>query len=166
MGKLGEFFLKEFEREGDMTKTCLERVPFLESYRWKPSFHSIPFGEIALAVADIPRWLVKVLTSNEMDISFFEEFNIRTSKDLVNHFDKHMKILKEILKKIPDSVFDKKFSLKDGPEVLRAASGMEFFNLFKNHFIHTRGQMTIYMGMNEILVPSIYNKSPYENIYK
>ncbi len=58
-----------------------------------------------------------------------------------------------------------KTSLKNKDQVLMSQSKKEAVSSTLNHWVHHRGQLTVYMRLNDILVPSIYGPSADERTF-
>lgn len=156
--------LKELEMEEGATRKCLERIP-KELFEWKPHERSLKMGDLATIVADIPNWIYDILKKDEIDFMTYDSFTPKDTEDLVDHFDQSIKKAKEALKKSKDSDLEKDFSLKDSGKMLMTASKKINIGSTINHLAHHRGQLTVYMRQNDILVPSIYGPSADENVW-
>src|SRR5207245_1858912 len=64
---LAELLLPEFDEEMAATRRVLERVPDGKA-SWKPHPKSMTLGRLATLVAELPGWVVNVLTLDELDI--------------------------------------------------------------------------------------------------
>jgi uncharacterized damage-inducible protein DinB len=70
-----------------------------------------------------------------------------------------MKEAKKALQKVSDEDMAKPFPLKNNDQVLFSSPTKDFISSTINHLVHHRGQLTVYMRLNNILVPSIYGPS-------
>ncbi|MDP3966144.1 MAG: DinB family protein [archaeon] len=163
---LGEIFLKELEAEESATRKCLEKIPIDKMYDWKPHEKSMKMGDLSFTIADIPRWMVFILKEGEIDFASFEQIKINTTKDLVKHFEKNCLELKKLLKKVEDEDLNEVFLLKNEGQTLDTSSKRESISSSINHLVHHRGQLSVYMRLNGIPVPSIYGPSADENPWK
>jgi uncharacterized damage-inducible protein DinB len=155
---LGSGFLKELESEAAATRKCLERIP--ESlFEYKPHETSMTLGYLALLVAEIPKWIAAMIETSEIDLATYEHFTPKTTAELVNHFDENLEAAKKALQTVADEELSAPFSLKVNGEVVFTASKAENIEPAINHLVHHRGQLTVYMRLNEIAVPSIYGPS-------
>ena len=154
----GAEFLKELEGEAAASRKCLERIPE-NLFGWKPHERSMAMGYLALLVAEIPRWISHVIEVGEIDFATFQHFQPKDSSELVRHFEENLKGAREALQKVSDQSLSEPFSLKNQGQVLFTSSKKETVGQSINHLVHHRGQLTIYMRLNEIPVPSIYGPS-------
>ena len=157
-------FLKELEAETTASRKCLERIP--ESlFDWKPHEKSATMGYVALLVAEIPKWITYMLEKSEIDFATFEHFQPKNTSDLVNHFDENIKGAKRALQNISDSELEEPFALKNSGQILFSSPKKENVGSTINHLVHHRGQLTVYMRLNNIPVPSIYGPSADDRSY-
>jgi uncharacterized damage-inducible protein DinB len=158
INNFGAAILKELEAEVSASRKCLERIP--ESlFEWKPHEKSMPMGYLALLVAEIPKWITHMIESGDIDFATYEHFRPQNTAELVSHFDENIEGAKQALKKVTDEVLDETFSLKNQGQVLFSASKRASIEPTINHMVHHRGQLTTYMRLKDIPVPSIYGPS-------
>ena len=84
---------------------------------------------------------------------------------MVNHFDVNLKDAKKALEHTTDESLSETFSLKNKGQVLMSMSKKDFITNSINHLVHHRGQLTVYMRLNNIPVPSIYGPSADEGSF-
>jgi len=160
----GTEFLKEFESEIKATRKCLEPIP--ESiYGWKPHEKSMNMGNLTLLVADIPRWISHIIDRSEIDFATYEHFQLSTNEALLKRFDENIEGARHALKNITNEEMEQPFSLKNTGKVLFTTSKKESIQSTINHWVHHRGQLTVYLRLNNIPVPSIYGPSADEGSY-
>lgn len=157
-----ESFLPEFEREMDTTRRVLECVPEA-SAQWKPHPKSRSLGELSSHLADIPRLVPRILTTDSFDaappgtapssVSHFD-----TTAKLVARFNENVGNAHAAINAVPgDADFLLPWTLKRGGEtfftVPRAAALRTFL---LSHMIHHRGQLTVYLRLQDVPLPSVY----------
>lgn len=150
--------LKELEAEVPATRKCLERIPE-NVYNWKPHEKSMNMGYLTLLVADIPRWITYMLENGDIDFATFGQFTLSTNAALLEHFDENIKGAKQALQQVKEGTLDKTFHLKNQGQILFSSPLRENIETTINHMVHHRGQLTVYMRLNNIAVPSIYGPS-------
>jgi uncharacterized damage-inducible protein DinB len=154
----GHEFLKEMEAEAPATRKCLERIP--ESlYKYKPHEKSMELGYLALLVAEIPKWIRDIIEVGVIDLGAYDHFQLKDTAALVAHFDDNMAGARTALQKVTNDELQELFSLKNQGQVLFSSSKKVNVGSSINHMVHHRGQLTVYMRLNDILVPSIYGPS-------
>lgn len=160
----GTEFLKEIESEVRATRRCLEAIP--ESlYGWKPHEKSMNMGYLTLLVAEIPRWITCTIEQSEINLSTFTHFELSTNEALLKHFDENLEGATRALKKISNEELDDSFYLKNSDQILQTTSKKDSIQSSINHWVHHRGQLTVYMRLNNIPVPSIYGPSADERSF-
>jgi uncharacterized damage-inducible protein DinB len=161
----GKEFWKELESEAAATRKCLERIP-VELFGWKPHEKSMPLGYLATLVAEIPKWITFMIEKGVIDLATFPHIQPKSSEDLAIHFDENLKGAKESLQRVSDeSLLNDVFTLKRQDQVLFSSPKKENVSQAINHMVHHRGQLTVYMRLNNIPVPSIYGPSADDRIF-
>ena len=153
-----QFFMKELNAEYKATRTCLERIP--ESlFEYKPHPKSMNLGYLSLLVAEIPLWIKHMVTDGEIDFVTFKHFSPTTTNELVDHFEDNMDAARGALQETNDEALQSPFVLKANGQILYSAPKISDIGTTLNHWVHHRGQLTVYMRLNDIAVPSIYGPS-------
>ena len=153
-----ESLLHELNAEYRATKACLERIP--ESlFEYKPHPKSMTMGYLALLVAEIPLWIKHMVTDGEIDFVTFKHASPKTTSELVAHFEENVKAARKALKATTDEALENDFTLKANGQVLYTSKKINDIGITINHWVHHRGQLTVYMRLNNIDVPSIYGPS-------
>ncbi|MCW3093567.1 MAG: DinB family protein [Ferruginibacter sp.] len=151
-------YLKELEAEAISTRKCLERIPE-EKFSFKPHPTSMEMGYLALLVAEIPRWITYMVNVGEIDFATYRHAEIKTTKELVDHFDENMNDVRKALENVSDADLEMEFYLKSNGQVLFSEKKGDYIGPTINHWVHHRGQLTVYMRICEIPIPSIYGPS-------
>ena len=156
--RFGIEYMQELESEASATRNCLQRVP--ESlYQWKPHEKSMNMGYLTLLVADIPKWIAGIVNVGVIDFATYEHFQPKTTAELVAHFEENLTAAKDALQKVTNEELEKDFELRNNGHVLiRSTKKINVYSSI-NHMVHHRGQLTVYMRLNDIPVPSIYGPS-------
>jgi uncharacterized damage-inducible protein DinB len=154
----GTEYLTELEAEARATRKCLERIPE-SSFDWKPHEKSMTMGYLALLVAEIPKWITQMIEKSEIDFATFPHVKVKTTDELVRHYDENLDGARKALQNISDEALSETFFLKNNGEVVFSSPKQENIRSTLNHWVHHRGQLTVYMRLNNIPVPSIYGPS-------
>jgi uncharacterized damage-inducible protein DinB len=151
-------FLQELNFEYKATRACLERIP--ESlFEYKPHPKSMNMGYLVLLIAEIPLWIKHMITDGEIDFVTFKHFIPKTTSELIDHFEENMDGARKALNETDDEKLQESFSLKSNGQVLYTSPKIVDIGTTLNHWVHHRGQLTVYMRLNDIAVPSIYGPS-------
>lgn len=158
-------FLEELKAETESTRKCLERIPET-LFEFKPHPKSMNMGYLSLLVAEIPLWIALMIEDGEIEFATFKHQEAKTTQELVAHFEDNLKRAEKALQNVTEETLNKTFSLKANGQVLFSSPVGENIGTTINHWVHHRGQLTVYMRLNDIPVPSIYGPSADEKEYK
>jgi len=162
--QLKEFFLAQLEREAASSRQALQRVP--EGHNdWKPHDRSMPIGYLASLVATMPSWIVSMVQQDQFDIrseeaAKYQPLEWSTRADLVAALDRAVSGAREALQQTTDEhlLTPWKFlagghTMSEGPRHIMIADSVF------SHLAHHRGQLTVYLRLNEAPVPAMYGPS-------
>jgi uncharacterized damage-inducible protein DinB len=163
--KITELLLAELEREAVGIRKTLERVPEGKNH-WKPHERSMTLGSLTTIVATIPAWLDMVVNLDALDInppggSKFKPQEWKTRRELLEQFELSLKKGREVLRETTDDrllntswrMLAAGKLMSEQPRYVAIRDGV------LNHMAHHRGQLTVYLRMNEEKVPAIYGPS-------
>jgi uncharacterized damage-inducible protein DinB len=152
----------ELEREAATARKLLERVPE-NSFDWKPHEKSMTLGRLAGHVAELPSLIVPAVTQDELDFAAgtYVPFTPTSAAALVEKLDQTVAAAVEVLKQPIDqeSLF-RPWRLRSGEQIFFEAPRLAAIRTFAiNHFIHHRGQLSVYLRLLDVPLPSIYGPS-------
>jgi hypothetical protein len=162
--KLTDLFLDELDRETPRTRRALEQVPEGRP-EWVPHPKSMPMGYLAALVASLPSWIVFTVNQDELDIrppggEAYAMPEWRTTGDLLEIFDRGVAQAREALQKTNDEHLMKPWKFLVGGVVMSEDPRyIVLRDTVLNHLAHHRGQLTVYLRLNDKPVPSIYGPS-------
>ena len=165
MTRMVDSLLAELDQEMVTTRRVLERVPDLK-LAWKPHAKSMSLGQLALHVATIPGAVAKFLISDRLDMDgvSFEQPAAKSASELLPALDESIKTAKEVLSGLDDQRAMATWRLTRGGKVLFEAPRVAVVrSIMLNHWYHHRGQLSVYLRLLDIPVPSIYGPSADEN---
>jgi uncharacterized damage-inducible protein DinB len=162
--KMTEMFLAELEREAAGTRSALARVP--EGHNdWKPHAKSMPLGYLAGLVATMPAWIEGMVNLDEFDVRGPQAENFkapewRTREELLASFDRSIARACEALASTNDEhlLTPWKFVVA-GHVMSENPRHIMIRDSVISHLAHHRGQLTVYLRLNEASVPAIYGPS-------
>jgi uncharacterized damage-inducible protein DinB len=162
--KLTDLLIGEIDSEGPLTRRALEVVPEGRP-EWKPHEKSMPLGYLSAMVAMMPSWLTMMVEKDEFDLSppagtpsqFARE--LKTRKDLVDEAEKGFAGTRKALQATTDEHLMKPWQLKVAGNVVQEKPRYVMIRESLMHLSHHRGQLTVYLRLNDEKVPSIYGPS-------
>jgi uncharacterized damage-inducible protein DinB len=152
---IGKTLLPEFDLEMATTRRLLERVPS-DKAQWKPHPKSFPLGHLAQLVATMPGWVTKTIRDTEINLAKSSGYSFEKTEMLLGQFDQHVREAREALASVKDTDLDVIWSLKNGEQVLFSAPRGTVVRSHINHLIHHRGQLTVYLRLVDVPLPSVY----------
>lgn len=152
--------LAEYDHEMGTTRKLLERVPDAQ-LAWKPHEKSMSLGGLATHLGNIPDWGGTILKDASFDLadapSNLEEKTSRAA--ILALFDESTKQTRALMDK-SDAEYMAQWALKRGGQEMFSMPRVGAFKSFViNHSIHHRGQLSVYLRLNNIPVPAIYGPS-------
>jgi hypothetical protein len=123
---ISQSLLAELDVELETTRRLLERVPG-DRGAWKPHVKSFSLGHLAQLVARMPGWLTLTMRQTVLDLSAAPGYTLM----------------------VP-------WSLKAGERVFFTLPRLAVMRQNINHLIHHRGQLSVYLRLVDVPLPSIY----------
>lgn len=165
MTRLVDSLLGELDQEAATTRRALERVPG-DKLGWKPHARSMSLGQLALHIATIPGTIGKLLSNDGLDLGTvnFDQPAATSKAELLTALDESLRAAREVLGGFSDQKAMATWKLTRGGKELMAAPRVAVArSLMLNHWYHHRGQLTVYLRLLGVPVPSIYGPSADEN---
>ena len=159
--RIATSLINEMKNEIETTRKCLERIP-AEKFNYKPHDKSMEMGRLASHVAEMFGWTMSTIQQPELDFAKmdYKPFEPKSTTELVEFFEKQSSEALRTLENVPDETFMEPWSLKNGEQVYFTLPKVAVMRSFvMNHIIHHRGQLSVYMRLNDIAVPGIYGPS-------
>ena len=152
--------LPEFDHEMTTTRKLLERIPE-EKFDWKPHARSFSLGALATHLAALPTWGAETLNRSEIDIGTGPPPAALPSKrEMMAAFDTNVAATRAALAGKSDAELMASWTLKRGGHTLFSMPKTAVWRSFVlNHLVHHRGQLSVYLRLLDVPVPSIYGPS-------
>jgi uncharacterized damage-inducible protein DinB len=158
--------LPEFDHEMAVTRKLLERVPEGRN-DWKPHPKSMALGALAQHVATIPMWGTMTLTQSELDLGGAQTLpELPTRAERLAFFDENVKTARGHLAGRSDAELMAPWALKrNGQTIFSMPKATVWRSFVMNHHVHHRAQLSVYLRMNDVPVPSMYGPSADEGAF-
>jgi uncharacterized damage-inducible protein DinB len=161
--------LAELERESDRSRRALENVPD-GMHDWKPHDKSMMFGYLAYMVATIPTWVAMEVTKDELDVApkggptrTLPKW--QTSAEYLEGLAKSFDEANAALRGTTEDHLKTRWRLLAAGNVVLEAPRHEMIRDTINHWVHHRGQMTVYLRLMGAKVPALYGPSADDKRY-
>lgn len=156
--------LPEFDYEMATTRKTLERVPE-DKVDWKPHTSSMAMGRLAGHIAEMAGFVGATFQGDSFDFRApgappMEPTVMKSRKQLLEIFDKNVAAAHAAIAKASDEELHKTWTLLNGGKTFFSMPRIDVLrSMILNHIIHHRGQLSVYLRMNQVPVPSIYGPS-------
>lgn len=154
-----QLMLAELDREAPRTRRVLEHVP-LGRDDWKPHAKSMALGRLAGLVASMPSWISLIIDQDELELSPRDgqgEYHQPPTEKLVDTLDQLIANARVSLERTNDEFLmtTKWRLLFQGNPVMEELRHIVLRDTI-NHLAHHRGQLTVYLRLNDATVPAVY----------
>jgi uncharacterized damage-inducible protein DinB len=161
---IAESLITEFNNEMKTTRTLLERVPE-DKADWKPHQKSMSLGNLSIHLASLPSLAIRALSTTELDMNppggtAFVPPSFESLGRTLELFDKNESDVREALGNASDAELMIAWSLKNaGATIFTMPRVAVLRTIMMNHLIHHRGQLSVYLRLLDVPLPSIYGPS-------
>jgi len=154
---LKDTLLSEFDHEMGTTRRLLERLPDAQ-LGWKPHEKSMSLGGLATHLCNLPNWGTTILNDLSYDVAAGPPNVTAASSrsEILQSFDTAVAKTRASLDKT-DAELGAQWKLTRGEQEmfsLPRAAAFRSFVLY--HTVHHRGQLSVYLRLNDVPVPAIY----------
>lgn len=158
---IAQALLPEFDNEMATTRSLLERVPE-DRAGFKPHEKSTALGALAGHIANLVGLAPRIVSLTEVDMNppggpGFKPPQLTTSAALMESFDANVARAREAIAAATDEELMVTWTLKNGGHTIFAMPRAAVLRtMVMNHVIHHRGQLSVYLRLNDVPLPSIY----------
>jgi uncharacterized damage-inducible protein DinB len=162
--KISEAMLPEFDQEMATTRRLLERIPE-DNLGWKPHEKSMAMNRLAGHLAEMPGYAIFTMQQDSLDVRpeggrVFEPLVATSRAQVLEAFDKNVAAGRAAIAGGSDEAMAQPWSLlAGGHTVFQMPRAAVLRTMVINHIVHHRGQMSVYLRLNNVPVPSIYGPS-------
>src|SRR5262249_19673887 len=145
-------------------RKVLERIPD-GKLDYKPHTKSMEFGRLASHVAEMVGWMKDTISTDSFDVNPpggqpYQFFFAKSNQDLMATFDKNVAEVRAALASASDAALMTPWSLKSGGQAVFTMPRIACIRgMLMNHTIHHRGQLSVYLRLNDLPVPAMYGPS-------
>ncbi len=162
---IAESFLPELEHEAATTRRVLERVPE-DQLSWKPHEKSMSLGRLATHTAMVTGDVADFISPEEMKLTpeSMKPVALGSIQEILDAADSSVARAKEYLAGLDDETAGATWKLSmDGKQLMEMPRLVVIRSLMFNHWYHHRGQLTVYLRLLNVPVPSVYGPSADES---
>jgi uncharacterized damage-inducible protein DinB len=161
--RLADSLLFELDQEAQTTKRVLERVPD-DKCSWRPHPKSYSLGQLALHVASSQGNVAALAAMDTVEAPTFSQPEAKSRQEILDTFSESLAIAKDTVGKMDDARLTSTWTLTKNGKTLLSVPRIGFLrSVLLNHVYHHRGQLSVYLRMLDVPVPSIYGPSADEN---
>jgi uncharacterized damage-inducible protein DinB len=165
MTKMFEPVIGEIQHEAATTKRVLERVPE-DKLGWKPHPKSMTLGQLAMHVATIPGAITRLAAVDrfEIDPANFNPPAPKNRVEILETLDASVQAAQEYLSGVAEpQAMANWCAVIHGREIMSMPRAMLVRGIMLNHWYHHGGQLSVYLRLLDVPVPSIYGPSADDN---
>ena len=157
-------FVAELTQEAATTRRVLERVPE-DKLSWKPHAKSMSLGQLAMHVAEMPSVISDFISTDVFEApSSFAQGAATSRAELLTAHDESIKKATKTLSGFDDARMMAEWKFTAGGKTKMAMPRAAVVRvIMMNHLYHHRGQLSVYLRLLDVPVPSIYGPSADEN---
>jgi len=152
--------LAEYDHEMGTTRKLLERVPD-DKLAWQPHAKSMSLAGLATHLTNLPNWGATIL--NDLSFDLAEAPPVlqpkRSRAEILDAFDAAAKQTRAALDKTDAELMAPWSLRRSGHEVFTMPRVAAFRTFVLYHVVHHRGQLSVYLRLNDVPVPAIYGPS-------
>lgn len=155
----------EFREEARTTRRVLERIPG-DRLGWKPTAKSMSLGQLALHIAAVPGRILLMLskTEHQPDPNAFQFQEAKSTEEILTVFDQSVKDAGAYLDGLSEEQLKAAWTLKANGRAIFTKARIDVIRMIMlSHIYHHRGQLSVYLRLLDVAVPSIYGPSGDEN---
>ena len=139
----------------ETTRRVLERVPS-DRLEWSPHPKSMTLKRLAGHVAELATWGVRINESS-FEVGTRKRLEFDSVGQLLARFDEAVAASRASIAQKSDEDLRERFTVtREGTTYFQMSKASILRRVFLNHLIHHRGQLSVYLRMNDVPLPPIY----------
>jgi uncharacterized damage-inducible protein DinB len=165
---IAETFLPQFDAEMATTRRVLERLPE-DKLAWKPHQKSMSMGRLAGHLVELPGLGLLVVQQEKFVAGAGPRtpLEVTSRQQALQLLDENITKTRAAIAAASDEDLGKPWSLEaQGKTIFSVPRIAALRGFVLHHLIHHRGQMSVYLRLNDVPLPMIYGPSADENPFK
>ena len=157
---LSDLLLRELENEAKTTRRVLERVPS-GKLGWKPHEKSMSLGTLAQHVASTPGAIASSSIPDSYAVEDFKQDPDPTStEEILKNHEASMATARTVLSDLDEAKAMATWSMTAGGKPMLTLPRIDWIRTYMlNHWVHHRGQLSVYLRELNVPVPAMYGPS-------
>ena len=152
-------FIAELQQEAGATRRLLERVPE-DKLSWRPHPRSSSLGELALHIAQLPRGITQLVSGPDAEVPNVPRPEATSRAELLNVLEESLAFAAAKLESWDDDALAHQWRLtRGGKTIIELPRAGMIRTVLLNHWYHHRGQLTVYLRLLDVPLPSVYGPS-------
>ena len=166
---ISDALLPEFDQEMAGTRKTLARCPE-DKFDFTPHPKSWKMAALATHIVNMVGWTLDIIDKDSFDVAPpgappYKEEPVTTNQELLERFDKNVAAARAAIAGASDEHLMAPWALAQGGQTLFTMPRIGCLRSFiMNHTIHHRGQLCVYLRLNDIPVPALYGPSADEGM--
>jgi len=126
----------------------------------KPPPKSMSLQRLATHVAELPGWIKLALEADNFDLpADFKPALANSNTELLGIFDKAAEGSAQAIAVVKDEDMGKNWSFSFAGQHVFTSVRTDVIRSFINHLVHHRGQLSVYLRLQDVPVPGMYGPS-------
>lgn len=150
----------EYRSELEKTKRILAVLPE-DKKSWKPHEKSMSIDSMAKHIVGLQTWFGGSFKNSSFDLlTDSKTIEYSSFHELSQFLERGVNQNLDYIKSVDESFWNEEFTFRKGDYVILKAPRKDFIHaMLTNHFIHHRGQLSVYLRLLNIPVPGVYGPS-------
>ena len=155
-----EAFKNELKKEAIGTRKMLALVP-ADKLAWKPHARSMKMQDLAIHIADLPKWISLGLMTDELDFATapYNPKDCTTGAELVAYFNENVEKAMVDFDNSKEKVLEEIWTLRNGNAIYAKHTKLETIRHAYSQMVHHRAQLGVYLRLLDIPIPGVYGPS-------
>jgi len=161
---IADGLLQELDQETQTTRRVLERVPS-DKLDWRPAPKARTLGQLALHIAQVPGAVASLVTApSPVQAPTFTDPSPQSAAELLPILEESVAKAKQLVGALDDQAIAAPWTMMSGNRELFTTPRIAMLrSIMLNHWYHHRGQLTVYLRLLGVAIPSVYGPSADEN---